>query len=1370
MTAANHATAENLLFGVLALQNDFVTRNQLVAATGAWIGDKSRSLESILVEEGALDEEERRLLAALVRKHLANHGNDPEQSLRALSSLQSSVKNELTHLNDSLVTQSVAQVSLDRDREESRDIYATQSIPLRNAAPADLRFRVLRPHARGGLGKVSVALDGELNREVAFKELLDEHADSLAKRSRFLVEAEITGALEHPGIVPVYGLGHYADGRPFYAMRFIQGDSLKEAIEAFHRPGAQKMSPGERALQLRKLLARFIDVCEAIEYAHSRGVLHRDLKPGNIMLGKYGETLVVDWGLAKAGHRERSASDLEERPLNVGSKADSSETQMGTRIGTPAFMPPEQAEGRLDLLGPASDVYSLGATLYCLLTGRAPFSEETLEETLAKVSKGRFPPPREVDRHVPRALDAICRKAMARAPNDRYASAEALAEDVEHWLADEPVSAYSESAVQRAGRWMRRHRSWTLAGAAALAVVAVTASIAAVTINAARKREANLHALAEASRRFDLLLVAQQQTPDVISEATLRDLDAQWRQIAGLPVVDAAASGQLRRKQLFDAYLADLRRSLTKSPFSDDDRRDFDGRVKLLTDVFGADDAVKTAVTELQAGRDARLAEWDPLLQWHGPFDDAKFAKSLPPEVAIAKGIDRLGRTADAGPLDWISTGVACPPGNIELSAVFDLSWRQAPVLGLSLNYSQEHRYDFLVAVPDFQFGADDDIGRLPTLGEAAGKLDDRQLFMLIARDGEVLRRASLPPSDAPLRLRARREGNRLSLRVNDAFGIELTDPFAFPAGSAGEFAVIWPRAAYLERLTALRQRAPSQATPMEHGDELFAQGFISDALQIYQAIAGSPEAQYKAGLCQEQLGDSDAYLRAMQQVADESPQEAVQWRLLANVRLMKAHADAQNVELLRARLAQVASRFQVEEIAQLLPAADRQALFEDVRRVGQRYRIAVAPIGDIEDLQLAASLDDAFNEDLHQRRTTRWRLADAYRVHGAMHKDRDSYASAETILHGLIADQPGELAVAPRERAALVSDLAWTLMEQEKYDEARREVEPWLAEERGEIPADYLSLLIDRGRLSYLQNNPEPALQDATTYLQRADLKKISHAEYAAALMLRSLVLEDRGELDQAREDWLKASYRAWHAGKPEAAAYATAQGVEMIHLTDSYNLDTIATSWTGELTNEEAYERMVEMASGAAMGSKVVERVLAAAVTKDLIREVSVGMYQDEAGRQLGRDTILRRISLRDVHTRGAVQMLYLGVMRSTFRDDHPTREEDRFIFSQCQEIFDVFDRGLINNDDMITIIEFWQGKGSMRDWEKLSVKFENPPLAASVAYLIGRMHLLRGKPQSAKQFYDYVLKSPDAHSYALDWTRRDLEKLNAPKAPAG
>src|SRR5262249_13769048 len=221
---------------------------------------------------------------------------------------------DLAHIDDPVVDASLPCLGATR-----RDAEATLTYLGSPTTPGG-RFRILRPHAQGGLGVVSVALDEELHREVALKEIQERYASENEPRSRFLLEAEITGSLEHPGIVPVYGLGHHPDGRPFYAMRFVRGESLKDAIARFYgAPDPSTATKGARtpgteslalSVQFRRLLARFLDVCNAIAYAHSRGVLHRDLKPGNILLGPFGETLVVDWGLAKVVGRTDHASGL----------------------------------------------------------------------------------------------------------------------------------------------------------------------------------------------------------------------------------------------------------------------------------------------------------------------------------------------------------------------------------------------------------------------------------------------------------------------------------------------------------------------------------------------------------------------------------------------------------------------------------------------------------------------------------------------------------------------------------------------------------------------------------------------------------------------------------------------------------------------------------------------------------------------------------------------------------------------------------------------------------------------------------------------------------------------------------------------------
>jgi WD40 repeat protein/tRNA A-37 threonylcarbamoyl transferase component Bud32 len=480
---SSSASDRNLLFGILALQMDFINRDQLIAAMGAWVLDKSKPLGTVLVEQKALQPGRYALLDALVDEHLKQHNNDLQQSLAAVSSIKS-VRQELEQIADADVNASLAHVSAARQAED--DPYATKSFSAGVSTSEGTRFRILRPHAKGGLGQVYVAHDEELRREVALKEIQDKHADHPESRARFLLEAEITGGLEHPGIVPVYGLGQYADGRPFYAMRFIKGDSLKDAIERFYKAEGRGPDPGERTVAFRKLLGRFIDVCNAIAYAHSRGVLHRDLKPGNIMLGKYGETLVVDWGLAKPVDRPEPATDLDEHTLRPSSASGSAETRAGTAMGTPQFMSPEQAAGRLDLLGPASDVYSLGATLYCLLTDKAPFADQDVGSILQKVQRGDFCRPSQVKADVPAPLEAVCLKAMALQSADRYASPRALADDIEHWLADEPVSAWPEPWTVKGRRWVGRHRVLVTGAAAALLVGVVSLVVATGLLTAAK--------------------------------------------------------------------------------------------------------------------------------------------------------------------------------------------------------------------------------------------------------------------------------------------------------------------------------------------------------------------------------------------------------------------------------------------------------------------------------------------------------------------------------------------------------------------------------------------------------------------------------------------------------------------------------------------------------------------------------------------------------------------------------------------------------------------------------------------------------------------------------------------------------------------
>jgi hypothetical protein len=438
------------------------------------------------------------------------------------------------------------------------------------------RFRMLRQLTEGQLGKLLVARDAELDREVVIKEIHARHAGNADCEGRFERELKYAALLQHSGIVPIYGAGRHADGRRFYAMRYIKGENLRAAIERLH----QIHNPAEWLAQLRLLAVRFVAMCQAIAFAHDRGVLHRDVKPENVMLSDDGEAIVVDWGLAKLMESPAPGIGSEQTLMHSGPHAPAL-TRMHEVVGTPAYMSPEQAGGELDRLGPPTDIYSLGATLYCLLTGQPPFVKvpTNSEPLLSLVQRNEFPLPRTLRPDVPRGLEAICLKAMLLRPEERYESARALAADVERWLTGEPVRALSEPFVERAKRSVRRRPILAVAALSIwfglLIAVVLYATVAPAPNNvelapwrdklAAAETEAK-HArderaeLAVANNKAqEAVLALTKKNKEALADAdNLRtELDKANRQhLAGKAAADKQAAEAKRSVQTLEAQLA----------------------------------------------------------------------------------------------------------------------------------------------------------------------------------------------------------------------------------------------------------------------------------------------------------------------------------------------------------------------------------------------------------------------------------------------------------------------------------------------------------------------------------------------------------------------------------------------------------------------------------------------------------------------------------------------------------------------------------------------------------------------------------------------------------------------------------------------
>ncbi|TWU05173.1 Serine/threonine-protein kinase PknD [Symmachiella macrocystis] len=439
---SDNTTDRNLLFGLIAMQSDLIDMRQFVDACTLWGSRKDSTLAEILVDQKWLLPEDRQHVDYLLQRRMQKVGGDVRKSLAAIPD---DVKTALQSIDDRDIRSSLQATQDDR--------RITTSLAITPPDRSDDRITRRGLHSTGGIGHVWLAHDKLLDRDIALKELKHDQSKSAINRERFFREAQITAQLTHPGTVPVYDFVDNGD-RSFYTMKFMKGRTLAEVIADFHQWRRQNEIAGVSS-QLVQLLTQFVGICHTVAFAHSRRVIHRDLKSENVLVGDFGEVVVLDWGLAK--RLDESEPVDETLPVNpdatiIDSERDprhSSQTMQGDKLGTPAYMSPEQARGEIDIIDERTDIYGLAAILYEILVGDPPFLGKSIIEVLEHVIHDAPQLPGDCVAGIPVELEKICLKGLAKKRDDRQQSAEELAGEIQSWITDRAERKRTEQERER---------------------------------------------------------------------------------------------------------------------------------------------------------------------------------------------------------------------------------------------------------------------------------------------------------------------------------------------------------------------------------------------------------------------------------------------------------------------------------------------------------------------------------------------------------------------------------------------------------------------------------------------------------------------------------------------------------------------------------------------------------------------------------------------------------------------------------------------------------------------------------------------------------------------------------------------------------
>jgi len=1156
---------------------------------------------------------------------------------------------------------------------------AGRAIP--KGVPSIPNYELLGLLGRGGMGLVLEARDRKLDRLIAIKLPLSRRAGRL---KRFLREARSAARLRHPNICSIHEVGE-VESRPYIVMDLIRGRTLGDWA------AGESPSP-RRSAEIVAKLAR------AVAYAHERGVIHRDLKPSNVMLdAETGEPVLMDFGLAKEVTLEGSGL-----------------TRSGEMVGTPAYMSPEQAAGRQHEIGPSSDVYALGAVLYELLCARRPFDGQ-LGEVVLKIQNEDPVPPRRLVPRVHRDLETICLKAMAKAPAERYESAEQLADDLERFCAGEAILARRHSVAARAWRAAVRRPVLSLTVAAALLVMAVGAYL--VVRGQHDRRVAGLLASLEAD--FDR---------GDWSREGLADMDATLEQLAAR-APERAAAGRARLVRRFSEAIEKELSSPTLSP-------DRVTRVEALLDLLAERDAREAA--HLRAALQRRLHAWKEVVALSSPF--SRLQEVFDPAHVTIRG-ESLVRAEDLVPdrAPVVRTLVGSD-GAVRLEATFDSSWEDVSQLGLLLGAAESggknagenpspgdrgassdaagYRFLLRTALRSAHQHADE----TRPLSFAEVRQRGGRLVIEILRGRTALRRVHVESEDLPpgsLRLTATKLGDQLRLTVGSLPSVDFRDPFPFRGMKSGVFAVWWPAEARISQVRLLRRTLPETPSPLQRGDALYAAERFAEAAAAYQQQAqafgsaeAGQEARYKEAICLLALNQSAEAEELLKSLAGEPGDR---WPALATCQLWLQRVRSGQFGETDAIFESVAARYRLEQLAELVPCALHDEIVRGYSAQSTKLNLYQPNPAMVQECERALAIAELFSSDPTVLSWARQQLVRAYRAAGREERALELAAwVVNNAEHGRL--EHGE--------HDLVLEYAWLLRLAGRPEEALAEVDRWIQSPKDRHPAHRQhERILERARILVALERWEEAEETLDGLLTSLDGPDRG-GRYVAACAMLGFLRERRGDDLAAQQAWENGARAEWSRADK---GFALLDGV-------------IVASAAGDVSEEETKAFVKKMSAWAAGGSPLL---LAESPLGDYflsprtIASVFRGAFRGPRGREYARKIVFRQMSFAEC-VRTPMLLIAAEAIRQTGMAGQVTDEQDAIIWAVVEDGYSaVFEKGTLSKAQLLQLGFTWKGITNFVGWAGVESGLD-PQLRGPVAYVTGHRYLRLARPEGARMFF--------------------------------